>query len=69
MVENPEALATVVKTLRRFVPDFARSLEDGLPGGKNMTLREALFILPNSQRALGELERELAEFNRRHETA
>jgi alpha-L-rhamnosidase len=61
--DNPEALATVVKTLRRYLPDFARSMEGGLPGGNKMTLREALFILPNSEPCLADLERELATFN------
>ncbi|MBN9393290.1 MAG: glycoside hydrolase family 78 protein [Chloroflexi bacterium] len=67
--DDPEVKAVIVRTLRRFVPDFAQSIEDGLPGGRNMTLREALFILPNSERCLAELERELAEYYRQHAPA
>lgn len=58
--DDPEAYAAVIKTLKRYLPDFARSMENGMQGRNNMTLSEVLFILPNSAACRADLEKELA---------
>ncbi|MDB5078089.1 MAG: ramA [Chloroflexi bacterium] len=63
--DDKTAYTTVLNTLRRFLPDFASSMENGMQGRNNMTLKEVLFILPNSAECSAALERELAGLDKR----
>jgi alpha-L-rhamnosidase len=60
--DNQAVYAVVLDTLRKYLPDFASSMENGMQGRNGMTLREALFILPNSTECQASLEKALANF-------
>jgi alpha-L-rhamnosidase len=60
--DNQAAYAVVLDTLRKYLPDFASSMENGMQGRNSMTLREVLFILPNSTECQASLEKALADF-------
>jgi alpha-L-rhamnosidase len=62
--DNQAAYKVVLDTLREYLPDFASSMENGMQGRNGMTLREALFILPNSTECQASLEKVLADFAR-----
>ncbi len=63
--DDAVAYKMVISTLQKYLPDFARSMEKGMQGRNKMTLKEVLFILPNSTEYQADLEKGLADLANR----
>jgi alpha-L-rhamnosidase len=62
-LDDPQAWATVLTTMRRYLPEFAR-VEVGLRRSSDLSLRQAVSLLPNADEVSTAIEAELAALGR-----
>jgi len=64
LADDREVWATVRATIRKHAPELASSMEAGMQGNGDMTLRQILAILPNADAVQADLEDVLAKLKR-----